>query len=243
MHLTPPTISIKDVGFSFGSTRILHGITSSIPGGAYVGLIGPNGSGKTTLLRLMLGLLRPDRGTILIGNQPPTSTTARKSIGYVPQRAGQSEGSFPVTVGELVASGSIGRPSSLGVHQALAEVGIGHLQHRRIGDLSGGERQRAYIARALLPQPSILLLDEPTSGVDEKAEQQLYALLETLHRRGLTIILVSHDLEAVAQEADRVICINHRLLYDGEPQAFAAGLAAGKFYPTTRQVITHHHAD
>lgn len=188
----------------------------TIDEGEYAGIIGPNGSGKTTLLKLLLGILQPTSGTIRILGRDASEANARIKVGYVPQRITQLDFSFPATVEEVVMSGRTSQKqlfqwSSDADRRACAEAmertNILHLHNRRIGELSGGERQRAFIARALATEPSILILDEPTVGIDAASQAAFYEFLKELNGAGMTIIFVSHDTHALMHEVKCVLCL------------------------------------
>ena len=176
---TVNAIEADAVSFSYGSEPVLDDISFSIKRGEYVGIVGPNGGGKTTLIKLLLGLLPVQKGTLSVLAESPVKARSHGHIGYVPQRIVQAEYSFPATVEEIVLSGmtpamGIGRffkeHHRENAREALKTVGIENLQHQLIGSLSGGQRQRAFIARAIVTEPDILILDEPTTGVDPMAE-------------------------------------------------------------------------
>lgn len=198
----------------------LRGVTLSVRTGERLGILGPNGGGKTTLLKLTLGLLRGQRGRIRVLGMDPERARRERVIGYVPQRI-EAELAFPVSARQVVAmSASRGVPpwsrlsgeAAERVHRSLEVVGALDQADRPIGRLSGGQLQRVMIARALAGNPRILLLDEPTVGIDVGGQQRFAELIRTVHDRlGLTIIMVSHDLRSIAAGCDRVACLNRTL--------------------------------
>lgn len=214
-------LSVSHVRFTRGNNVVLDDVSFSIRAGEYIGIIGPNGGGKTTLLNLILGLEAPTQGTIVWSDE----LAGKSHIGYIPQHAASFDPLFPATVREIVASGRVAlRPwyRSEGAYdhkrteQALQMCGIMHLRDRRIGEVSGGERQRAFLARALAGEPSILVLDEPMSAVDEHQQQTLYDVLRELHRHArMTVVMISHDLHAVEREATRILCLNKKIVSHG----------------------------
>ena len=194
--------------------------------GDYVGIIGPNGSGQSTFLKLLLGLIVPQQGSVSLFGKPLAEFRDWSKIGYVPQVGFQGEQNFPATVAEVIAAGSLTKAFFLRTEarKALREridlvadiVGIRSLLGRRIGELSGGEGQRVFIAQALISDPALLILDEPTAGVDHAAEESFYTILQDLNiKHGKTILLVSHDLEALAHNAKSALCINKHFVYRG----------------------------
>ncbi len=209
---SPPAICIRDLYFSYQKEYILENVNLDIFPHKFVSIIGPNGSGKTTLLKLILGLLQPQKGSVLIfGGKPERE---RDRIGYVPQHF-QLDLSFPATVQEVVLMGLVHKKqwfrfsshAKKKVYEVLDIVGLGSLAKEMFRSLSGGQRQRVLIARALISQPEILLFDEPTAHVDTVAEKILMDLLKQISRE-LTVILVSHDLGFVSKYVDTVVCVN-----------------------------------
>jgi zinc transport system ATP-binding protein len=219
---------LKDVGFSYGKNSVLDGVTADIPEGDYLGIIGPNGGGKTTLLKILLGLIKPTKGTVTFFGQPIASSPYRPKIGYVPQRALSLGESFPATVEEVIRSGRTPLKSFFApfaaqdekaIMRAVEATGVAYLLHRRMNNLSGGERQRVLIARALAAEPKVLILDEPTSAIDVQSQEAFYLFLKELRRKlKLTIIIVSHDMDIVSHEVDQVLCLNRHLVCHGPAQ-------------------------
>ncbi|HSV13684.1 MAG TPA: ABC transporter ATP-binding protein, partial [Tepidisphaeraceae bacterium] len=207
--------------------------------GSTVGLIGPNGGGKTTLVKLLIGLLKPTRGSITVDGLTPAQAVRRGDvIGYLPQNPGRLE-KFPLSVRQVVRLGLSGKTGMLrGIAKDDAEfadfllqrVGMGELAQTPVGQLSGGQLQRVFIARALAPRPKILLLDEPTTGIDRLGQQQFIDFLQGLKRElGLTVIMVSHDLRAVSAISDRIACLNLTLHYHDVPERLPADLVYRMF--------------
>ncbi len=249
MSLSTPVVEISDLSFRYGTESVLEGVSLSLQQGDVLGLIGPNGGGKTTLLKLILGLLPLQAGRIKLFGQPWEEFRERAKIGYVRQRALESGPRFPATVEEIVALGRAPRLSrwrawsladSQAVTAALRAVEIEALRARSIWELSGGQQQRVLLARVLAGEPELLVLDEPTTAVDPKAETEFYQLLEQLNReRGLTVILVSHDLETIARQVTKIACLNKYLLYYGVPQECAHPLLEELY--AGKRVLHHGH--
>lgn len=208
-------VEMRGVCFSFNGTPALRDVDFDLYEGDFVGIIGPNAGGKTTLLKIMLGLLEPDAGTVKVFGRPPKQ--ARGLVGYVPQYAGFDR-SFPIGVRRAVAMGTLGRGGPQGdgvaaaVDRALERVELGGVADRQIGQLSGGQLQRVLIARALVTEPRLLLLDEPTSSVDTRIGRSVHELLEELSR-DITIVLVSHDIGVISRHVHTIACLNVAMHY------------------------------
>ncbi len=211
-------VVFDNVSVTLGGVRILEGVTAAIPKGSATAIIGPNGAGKTTLLLSLLGQIEYS-GVIRLGNSHP----ARPAIGYVPQRLDFDRG-MPLTVMDVMAMGEQRKPLWLGTSRRvrdsalrlLAQVKAEHLARRRLGALSGGELQRILLALAIQQRPEVLILDEPSAGVDIGAENVLCELLDALRmEQGFTQVLVTHDLSMVTAHADHVICLNRRVVGEG----------------------------
>lgn len=215
--MTAPVIEVEGVGVRFRGHTILEDVNLAIYPDDFYAIIGPNGGGKTTLLKVILGLLTPSRGTVrILGGTGPA---ARRNLGYVPQfRTFDFE--YPITVREMVLSGRLGHitriPRRYGAddhartEEALKTLNITDLADRQIRNLSGGEQQRAIIARALVGDPKVLLLDEPTVYVDAPTTTQFYGILDGLRER-MAIVLVTHDIGVLPEHVTRVACLNRRL--------------------------------
>ncbi len=222
-----PIIEISNLRFAYGAQVVLDGIDLKVQGGTTLGVIGPNGGGKTTLMRLLLGLLNPTGGAISVAGLPPPRAIRRGDIiGYLPQDPRPPEG-FPIDVRQTVRLGLVGktgmlhgyeRSDLLFVEELMQRVGVAEFAGRPVGALSGGQLQRVYIARALAPRPKLLLLDEPTTGIDRPGQQRFIEFIQQLKSDlGLTVIFVSHDLRAVSAISDRIACLNVALHYHDVP--------------------------
>jgi len=245
-----PFVELEGVGVSYGEVRVLDGINLTVEPGDFLGIIGPNGSGKTTLLRVMLGLLEPQEGSVRLFGQPPAAFREWRRLGYVPQRAALDP-SLPVTVQEVVASGlvaslgvfeRIGRAQRSRVGEALSRTGMEAHARARIGALSTGQQPRVLIARALVADPELIILDEPTGGVDPEAQTSFYAMLHHLNReREVTLVLVSHDIGVVAKEVTKLACLNRRLVFHGRPGDFLSDAALTALYGPSVRIVSHDH--
>ncbi len=188
----------------------------------FLGIIGPNGAGKTTLFQCMLGILNDFSGEInLFGFDIRQDKKMLQRIGYVPQKKSVEQG-FPATVSEIVSLGMIGRKINReSIDSAIEFVELGAYRNKRIGELSEGQQQRVIIAKALVKQPDLLILDEPTTGIDSAAQERFYDLLTKLNKdKGITIVWSSHDMNAVEKLASKVACIDRKLFFHGESEDF-----------------------
>jgi len=239
---TPPgesVIDLADVTFGYTATPVIEDVTLAIDPGEYVAVVGPNGSGKSTLMQLMLGLRRPDEGRARLFGEPAHAFDEGARIGYVAQHASAAK-EMPITVREVVKMGRfphvgfgwLSREDWAVVDDALATVGMSAFADRRVTRLSGGQRQRAFIARALASEADLLVLDEPTVGVDAESVQAFYDLLDALNERGITIVLIEHDIGAVTDHADRVVCLNREVYFDGPTTEFLESDALARAFGT-----------
>jgi len=214
-------VEIDGLSYSYSGSLVLNNISFSISEGDLLGMIGPNGAGKTTLFSCMLGLLGGYTGTIKIfGQDIKKDSKVFKSIGYIPQRK-MIERNFPATVEEVVSLGISGRITAEKIASALDTVGLLEQKEQRIGELSGGQQQRVLIAKAIVNDPKLLILDEPATGIDLETQNKFYTLLKKLNQeKKITIIWASHDLDAVNRLASSVACINRSMFFHGRAQDF-----------------------
>ncbi|EIW17245.1 MULTISPECIES: metal ABC transporter ATP-binding protein [Pelosinus] len=223
-------VKLFDIHFSYNTNVAIDNISLTISQGDFVAVVGPNGAGKSTMLKIIAGLIKPTRGQVQIGGKDIFTAKGHGLIGYVPQNYGKNVQGFPATVKEVVALGlTLGAAAAKKNHQAanhitnhmMELVGVENLRDRRIGELSGGQQQRVMVAMALAANPQLLLLDEPTSGIDYEASARIYELLGTLNKNlGITIVMVSHDIEKAVSWANKVACINRKLCFFGSSKEF-----------------------
>ena len=220
-------VELRGVAFSDpGGPPVFEGIDFTVSRGEFVAIAGPNGGGKTTLVRLALGLGRPTQGEVRLFGEPAASFRGRAALGYLAQRS-QLALDAPATVREVVTAGRLPRAGLFGrlgendrkrVADAIAQVGLSPVSDRPLVRLSGGQQQRAFVAKALASEPELLVLDEPTTGVDVEAQQELGVLLDELNRRlGVTILYVSHEFGAVEHIVERLVLVRNGIVFDGPP--------------------------
>ena len=247
----PPIVSLKHVTVAYGKQTVLEDVNMEVPEGAFLAVIGPNGAGKTTLVRTILGLVKPVSGEVRVFGRPPEALGAlRREIGYVPQMH-SVDLRFPVRVEDVVMMGRYarlglfrwpGKADREAVQRALARVGMEAFARRPLGELSGGQRQRVFLARALATEPRLLILDEPTAGVDVQASETLYELLRGFQQEGMTVIMVSHDVGVVSQYVDGVACVNRRLVAHGRPDVVLTDATLAEMYGCQAVFFHHGHA-
>ncbi len=231
LHAKEILLDIDEITIRYGELKALAGVSLCVHEGEFIGLVGPNGSGKTTLVKAILGLIKVQGGMI--------DRHISSSIGYVPQRGQIYNSQVPISVSEVVKLGSRGNNAQ--AQQALKAVQLEGMERRRFNELSGGQQQRVIIAKALASQPSLLLLDEPTTGIDEKSQNEFNDILKSLKQRGITIVMVSHDVDMVRRLVTRVILLNQKILYDGSPENFEINTYLPDFYKKQHRLLHHHH--
>ncbi|WP_261129495.1 metal ABC transporter ATP-binding protein [Bacillus sp. Marseille-Q3570] len=223
-------VSIKNVTFNYQERKVLENINLDVPEGSFLALLGPNGSGKSTLIKMILGLLPLQQGSIFLFGQNVKKFKKWPKIGYVSQKANSFNSGFPATVFEVVSMGLFGKVGMFKflkkhhkkrVHEAIEIVGLQDYTDQNIGELSGGQQQRAFIARALVSDPQLLILDEPTVGVDATSVESFYELLRELNQqKGITLILVTHDIGPVTNLVTHVACLNKQLHFHGDTHEY-----------------------
>lgn len=217
-----PIINVDNLSYYYDSFPALDHISFSVERGDFLGIIGPNGAGKTTLFQCILGIMSNFSGEInLFGSNVKQNKKILQRIGYVPQKK-SVEQTFPATVSEIISLGVIGKDiKKESIESAIEFVELGSYRNKRIGELSEGQQQRVIIAKALVKQPELLILDEPTTGIDSVAQNKFYDLLTRLNKdRGITIVWSSHDMNAVEKLASKVACIDRKLFFHGESEDF-----------------------
>ena len=238
-----PLVEITHLYAGYNGETVLDDISLILEDGDFIGLIGPNGGGKTTLLKVILGLLPPKKGLVRLMGQSPQQ--GRSQVGYVPQFA-VFDTDFPIIVHDVVRMGRLSvkhlfKPYSKEddtiVDEQLEKVDMLKHKDRSLRELSGGQRQRVYIARALATEPKILLLDEPTISVDFEARTHIYDLLKEINQQGVTILLVSHDLNVISTYVKTIGCLNRQLHYHGEKEVTPEMLQIGYNCPV--DLIAH----
>jgi len=246
-------IRLENIHYAYENKTVLDNVNLAINRGDFMGLVGPNGGGKTTLIKIILGLIQPDQGNVYILNEPISNFHDWNKIGFVSQKANTFNKGFPATVFEVVSMGLTAKLGYLNflrrkdkqkVLAAIDQVGMGEFAYQNIGNLSGGQQQRVFIARALVSEPELLILDEPTVGVDHQNVERFYNLLHKLNdENDLTLLLVTHDTGAMTEHATNIVCLNKTLHFHGRSSEYSALSAAqlSEIYGHPVQLIVHDH--
>jgi zinc transport system ATP-binding protein len=245
-------IGVENLCFQYQSVEVLTDISFEISAGDYVGLVGPNGSGKTTLVRALLGVARPASGRIVLFGQDVEQFQDWHKIGYLPQKLDGFNPNFPATVREVVSLGLIagkpfprrlGQSDQRAVDRALERLGIAGIGQKLIGELSGGQQQRALIARAIVGDPDLIILDEPSAALDPESREQFFTLLQDLNRnRRVTMILVTHDMGTIGQYADKLLYIDRKIIFYGSFDEFCRSEnMTALFGGNAQHIICHRH--
>ncbi len=240
-------IEMTGISFRLNGLRILEDINLEIKRGDFLGIIGPNGAGKTTLLKIMLNLIKPTGGEIKLFGEDIRRFKDWHKIGYIPQHALRFDPNFPASVFEVVSMGrfskkglfkKLGKEDLQIINEALETVGMEEYRNRRIGELSGGQQQRVFIARALASEPELLILDEPTVGVDIAGQKEFYDFLEKLnHEKKITLVLVTHDIGNISSRIGKLACINKKMFPDCHPEELFG------YAPEGMKFVHHLHGD
>lgn len=250
---TANVVELSGVSFSYDRQTVLEEINLSVPSGAFLGLVGPNGSGKSTLMKIILGLLKPNQGEVKLFGQDMKHFNEWSRIGFVSQKANSFNSGFPATVFEVVSMGLFGKIGLFRfmtkkhkekVYDALMQVNMERFAKVNIGELSGGQQQRVFIARALVSEPDLLILDEPTVGVDAESVVNFYDMLKKLNReQGITLVLVTHDVGAMTEHVSHVACLNKCIHFHGFTKDFEDNRdeMMTKMYGHVVRTIDHNH--
>ncbi len=245
-------LATEGLTFQYNSTEILADISFRLQAGDYLGLVGPNGSGKTTLIKLILGLLQPSKGEIVLFGSNLTDFNDWRKVGYLPQKINSFNPHFPATVREIVSLGllstkrfprRIKKNDDMAINNALELVDIIDIKTELIGELSGGQQQRVLIAKALVSEPELLILDEPTTALDPEAREKFFGTLKDLNEnRKVTIIIITHDIGTIGKYASRLLYLDKRLIFYGGFDDFCTSSEMANYFGEYSQhVICHRH--
>lgn len=250
--MNEPIVTMNNIRFSYEGKLILDDINFEIPKGKFIGLLGPNGGGKTTLIKLMLGLLKADQGSIKVFGKSIEKLQEKNKIGFVSQKANSFNPGFPATVFEVVSTGLTAKVGyfkflkqkhKAKILEAIELVDMLDYAYENIGNLSGGQQQRIFIARALVNDPELLILDEPTVGIDQENVKRFYDLLYKLNQeQTISMLLVTHDTGIITEYATDIVCLNKTLHFHGNPEEYTSLSEEdlSLFYGHPVNIVAHH---
>lgn len=249
---TVEVLSAQGLSFQYNSTEILTDISFRLYTGDYLGIVGPNGSGKSTLIKLILGLLQPNKGLISLFERNVADFEDWRKVGYLPQKINAFNPHFPATVKEIVSLGLLSTKSyprritksdDKVISSALELLGIHDIRNELIGELSGGQQQRALIARALVSEPELIILDEPTTALDPEVRERFFAILKDLNEKKLvTLIIITHDIGTIGKYASRLLYLDKKIIFYGGFDDFCASSEMANYFGEYSQhVICHRH--
>ncbi len=241
----------KNIEFSYGNNKVLDDVSFHIDEGDFVGIIGPNGSAKSTLLKLMLGLLKPDQGTIELFGERIDKFTDFQKIGYISQNVRDFNQMFPATVEEIIGINISPRKGmfkglktekKVKVEKALKIVGMDKFSKDKIGNLSGGQKQRVFIARALVNNPKVLFMDEPLVGVDQDSQRSFYKLMDVLNKEhGISLVMISHDIGVISKKVNKIFCLSNGKVYCHDSGKCDCSNMLKDIYTDNMSILLHHH--
>jgi zinc transport system ATP-binding protein len=244
-------LSAEGLSFQYNSLEVLSNISFSINAGDYIGLVGPNGSGKTTLIRIILGLMKPPKGHISLLGVESWKFKEWYKVGYLPQRS-LFNPYFPATVKEIVSlglfskrkfSGGLNKPEETMINEAMRLMDVLDIKDKLIGNLSGGQQQRVLVARAIVNEPELLILDEPTTALDPETREKFFHILQEFNQnKKVTIILVTHDIGSIGKYASKLLYLDKRIVFYGSFEDFCSSVDMGSYFGEFAQhLICHRH--
>lgn len=247
-------IQLDKLYFRYESADVLTNISLEVNPGDYLGIVGPNGSGKTTLIRLILGLAKPSSGSVTIFGHKPCLSKDWEKIGYLPQESTAINSQFPATVKEIVGLGLISgkrfprrmtKADSHAIDKALDLMDIADIKNKRIGELSGGQQQRVLVARAMVNEPELLILDEPTAALDPEIREKFFTLLRDFNKdHGVAVIVITHDIGNIGRYASRLLYLDKRIVFYGGFDDFCSSAEVTSYFGEFSQhLICHRHDD
>ena len=252
MRESKTVLEVKDLSFSYNHHPVFDGINFKLKRGDYLWVLGPNGSGKTTLVKAVLGIIRPQRGTVLLFGKELYDFDDWGRISYIPQSIDFFDPYLPASAKEVAAMGLLaGRknPKRLSaedreiVLEAFRRLGIFNIRNKRIGELSGGQRKRVLIARAMIKRPDLLFMDEPTAAVEPKVREDFYKIADEINDKGTTVILINHDIAGMGINNNKILYINQKQIFFGEGREFCMSEEMGDYFGSSQHIICHQHLE
>jgi len=245
-------LSVRDLTIHYNAIEALSGLSFDVQKADYIGLVGPNGSGKTTLVKSMLGLVKPSKGSVMLFGQTLNEFSGWSRVGYLPQKMHSFNPHFPSTVREVVALGLISikkfprriiKSDETEIMRMLELLNITQLANKLIGELSGGQLQKVFIARALINEPELIILDEPTTALDPETRENFFSLIRDINRnRQATIILVTHDLGTIGEYASKLLYVDKKVIFYGNFDEFCHSDTMSQYFGHSSQhIICHKH--
>jgi zinc transport system ATP-binding protein len=245
-------LTVEGLSFRYNSMEILSDISITVNAGDYIGLVGPNGSGKTTLVKVILGLMKPKKGKASLFGFHSGNFKDWFRIGYLPQKISFFNPYFPATVKEIVSSGlfskkkfprRIGKSDETIIYEAMRLMDVLNIQNRLIGELSGGQQQRVYVARAIVNEPELLILDEPTTALDPETRDIFFNTLQELNRKkNVTIVLITHDIGSIGKYASKILYLDKKIIFYGSFEDFCLSKDMESYFGEYSQhIICHRH--
>jgi zinc transport system ATP-binding protein len=245
-------ISVDGLSFQYNAVDVLTDLSFDLSEGGYIGLVGPNGSGKTTLIKLLLGFYKPTKGIVKLFGYDPAGFQDWYKIGYLPQKIVSFNPNFPATVKEIVALGLLSRKKlpkwlskadKIAVGNAMELMDISNIKNELVGELSGGQQQRALIAKAIVSEPELLILDEPTTALDPETREKFFSLLKELNeQKKVTIIIITHDTGTIGKYASKLLYLDKKIIFYGSFESFCVSSdMANYFGEYSQHLICHRH--
>jgi len=245
-------ISVDGLSFQYNAVDVLTDISFDLGEGGYIGLVGPNGSGKTTLIKLLLGFIQPAKGAVRLFGADPAGFRDWHKIGYLPQKIVSFNPNFPATVKEIVALGLLsrkkfskmpGKSDEPALSHAMELMDITNIKNKLIGELSGGQQQRALIAKAIVSEPELLILDEPTTAIDPETREKFFSILKELNeQKRVTIIIITHDTGTIGKYASKLLYLDKKVIFYGSFESFCtSGEMSDYFGEYSQHLICHRH--
>lgn len=245
-------LEVKNLSFSYNHHSVFEGISFKLKLGDYLWVLGPNGSGKTTLIKAVLGIIRPQRGKVLLFGKELSDFDGWGRVSYIPQNIDFFDPYLPASAKEVAAMGLLAgkrNPKKLStkdremVVEAFRRLGIYEIRNKHIGELSGGQRKRVLIARAMVKRPDLFFMDEPTAAVEPKVREDFYKIADEINEKGTTVVLINHDIAGMGINNNKILYINQKQIFFGEGREFCMSEGMRDYFGSSQHIICHQHVD